>query len=343
MLRADLDQELPIAPGRLGECRDLVRGARRGGGEHDRHHREQAALGRRLAAAHLRLEGEQPHERLGAGQPADEARRGGLELEPEEQLPLEPISRARARPRRRRSPPVASAARKRTIDRPSAACARSARTARQALRLLHARRRLRHAGRRLGGAEVEQRRPPQRGRRVLLQRPAQESHRLLGRAAAVGPSRRGGQRIERPALTDGPVDGQQMGGRGLAAGGIARERAGGGQMQLHAVRPAGSSRGAPAGRSDGRSSAEAPDAGARPRSGRRPRPPPLRRSTPATSAVSARDASSPRIASARATAATAGGRALQPAGSRIGPPTAVPGRRSRRRRSLAPSSSAATS
>ena len=66
--------------------------------------REQAALRRRLAPAHLVLERQHPPERLGAGKPADHAGGGRLELEPEAQLPIEVRPPSRACPRRRRRP-----------------------------------------------------------------------------------------------------------------------------------------------------------------------------------------------------------------------------------------------
>jgi hypothetical protein len=82
VLGADLDQELPVSPRRLGERRDLRGGAGGRGGEHDRDHREQPALGRRLASADLLLERQQPLQGGPAGKSADHASGGGLELEP---------------------------------------------------------------------------------------------------------------------------------------------------------------------------------------------------------------------------------------------------------------------
>jgi hypothetical protein len=107
-------------------------------------------------------------------------------------------------------------------------------TARQALRLLHVTGRLGHAGSRLGRAEVEQERPPQRCRRFLLKRPAQESHRLVRRAAGARASRGLRQRIQRPLLAHraGRSAGQQVGGHVLAASRVSRQRASGGQMEL---------------------------------------------------------------------------------------------------------------
>ena len=294
------------------------------------------------------LERQQPLERLGTWKPADQAGRGGLELEPEEQLPIEVVGRRRATSSQAAIACGSSAARKRTMERPSAACARSAGLLdrRCACSMRPAASGMRAAD--SAAPRSSRSRPPQRGRRVLLERPAQESHRLLRRAAVAGPSRRGRQRIERPSLADGAggAGGQQVGGHALAPSRVARELTGGGQMELHPLGRRRSSPGAPAGRSGGRTSAAGPDAGARPRSTRPPRRPPRSRSTPATSAVSASEASSPRIASARATAATVGERRCSRAATNRatdGGPMAAIAPASRLARSAPRSSSAAMS
>ena len=199
-------------------------------------------------AADLRLERQQPPERLDAGQPADQARGGGLELEPQAQLPIE-LAGGRehvlAGGDGRRQLGGQEAHHRQAEGRVRAL----GRAARQALRLLHAAGRLGHAGGRLGRAELEQDRPPQRGGRLLLERPAQESHRVVGRAAVAGASRRRRERVERPLLTDraGGADGQQVGGGALAPSRVARQRTSGGQMAAARARPAGSSPRAPAG------------------------------------------------------------------------------------------------
>ena len=71
-------------------------------------------------------------------------------------------------------------------------------------------------------------------RRRLLERPAQEPHRLLGRPAVADPARRRRQRVERPSLADGPGGrrGQQVGGRALVPRRVARQLASRGQMEL---------------------------------------------------------------------------------------------------------------
>ena len=57
---------------------------------------------------------------------------------------------------------------------------------------------------------------------------------MIGGAALARPSRRRRQRVERPRLTDGAgrADRQQVDGRALVAGRVARQRTGGGEMQL---------------------------------------------------------------------------------------------------------------
>ena len=334
VLGADLDQQLPAAPCRLRERRDLVPRAGGGAGEDHGDHGEQAALRGRLAAAHLGLEREEPRERLGAGEPADQPRGGRLELEAQDQLAIEAVGG--------REEVLAGGDRLRQLPREEAhhrEAEGGVRTlggaARQSLRRFHAAGRLGQAGGRLGGAEVEQDPAPQRRRRRLVERAAQEPHRLVGRAAVAGQSRRGRQRRERPRLPDGPgrARGQQVGGRALGAGGVARQLGGGGEMQLRAL-----------GRRDRvlerllddrmdepRRKAGAQDLGLDQRVHRsarrlaRPRPRPQRRP--------------------RATRRRRGSRALAPrsrpsagvvaAGRpRSGPPTAGPARRSRRRRAL---------
>ena len=164
VLGADLDQELAISPRSLGERRDLDRGARGGGGEHDRHHGEQAALRGRLAAAHLLLERQQPPERLRRSEarrpagwrPPGTRARGAA---PDRGPPA--VSSA---PRRRRSPPAAP----RPGNAPWKGLAPHSRARSDCstgVRQLHATGRLGQracARGRLRRAEVEQDRPPQR-------------------------------------------------------------------------------------------------------------------------------------------------------------------------------------
>ena len=110
-------------------------------------------------------------------------------------------------------------------------------SARQALRLLHAAGGLWHASGRLRRAEVEQDRPPHRGRHFLLERAAKRSHRLVRRAAVAGLSCRSCQRIEGPLLANGAggARGQQVGGHTLTPSGVSRELTSGGQMQPHTL------------------------------------------------------------------------------------------------------------
>ena len=65
---------------------------------------------------------------------------------------------------------------------------------------------------------------PLRGRRVLLQRSAQEAHRMIGGAAVAGAACRRRQGVERPALARG-TGGQEVDRRALAARRVTRERA----------------------------------------------------------------------------------------------------------------------
>ena len=68
--------------------------------------------------------------------------------------------------------------------------------------------------------------------RVLLERPAEEAHRLDRRAADAGLSRRGRQRIERPLLPNGAggAGGQQVGGHTLEPSRVSCQLTGSGQM-----------------------------------------------------------------------------------------------------------------
>jgi hypothetical protein len=154
VLGADLDQQLPISPGHLGELRNLDRGAGGGACEHHRHHGEQTALRRGLTSAHLPLECQQPPKHLSAGKAAHHASGGGLELEPQEQLPIQAVCCVEYL--------VAGGDRCGQVGgnearHGEAECRLRAlgRTNRQAFRLLHPAGRLGHAGSRLSRAEVD--------------------------------------------------------------------------------------------------------------------------------------------------------------------------------------------
>ena len=298
------------------ERRDRVRRLGGRGREHERDQGEQAALGGGLAAAHLRLEREQPPERLDAGQPADQPRGGRLELQPEAQLPIEVVAAGRTSSQAATAP-GSSAARKHTIDRPRAACARSEglldRRCASSMRPVASGIRAADSA----APSSSRMRPPQRGGRLLLERPAEESHRVVGCAAVAGASR--GRRSARrtptahpPGRSRRPADerplarsepGPAPGARPAAtwscacsAGGIESSSA----CWMIGWRNRGGRRGRRSSASINASTASAA------RCGRRLRP--LR--------CPASEASSPRIASARATEPTIGGRRLSRAATK---------------------------
>ena len=204
-----------------------------------------------------------------------------------------------------------SAARKRTIERPSAACARSLgpldRSSACSMRPAAS------GMRAADSAAPRSSRIERRSEAGASSSSARRRNRTAWSGEPRSPARRADvrQRVERPSLADrsGGALGQQVGGHALAPRRIARELARGGEMQL---RPLGrrdrvlerllddrvhEARRRPGCKSSASISASTAAAAAS-------------RSTPATSAVSDREASSPRIASARATAPTAGGRRL---------------------------------
>ena len=230
VLGADLDQQPAVAPRRLGERRDLVRSAGGGAGEHHGDHREQAALGGRLAAAHLRFEREQPAERLHAGEPADQPGGGGLELERQPQLPIEPVRLARSSSLAAIAS-GSSAARKCTIERPSAACARS-------------------VGESTARAPPPCGRPPPAAGRRTRPRPGRAASRAAATpapprrargagTAPPGPGRRGRRRgaprrsaHRTPSARAAGPAASRWRGHALAPRRIPRQLAGGGQVQL---------------------------------------------------------------------------------------------------------------
>ena len=115
------------------------------------------------------------------------------------------------------------------MERPSAACARSVGVFDRRRASLHLAVGLGHA-RPLGGAELEQ------GRPCRAAGASSSSARRRNRTACSGEPRsaaaaRGRQHVERPALGDG-ADGEQVGGRALAARRVARQLAGGGDVEL---------------------------------------------------------------------------------------------------------------
>ena len=191
---------------------------------------EHAALGRRLAAPDFRLEREQAPERLDVGEPADQPSGGRLELERQPQLAVElAVGREHRLTGGHRLRELGGhEARERDADGGLRALRR---IARQPQRLLHVACRLGHARRRLGRAELEQRRPCQLGRRLLLERPPQEANRVVGGATGTGAARRFRQRVERPALAR-RRGAEEVDGRSLAPRRVARELAGSGEMQL---------------------------------------------------------------------------------------------------------------
>ena len=232
--RADLDQQLPVAPRRLARA---PRPRRRCGRWWRRRPARSCASRLRSAAVsprlHLGLEREQPRERLGAGEPADQAGGGRLELERPGAARDRGRRPSRGRPRRRRSPPAArrrGSAPSRGRGRPARArpgcstgvCASSMRPAASGMRAADsaAPSSSRIARRSAAGASSSSAR--RRKRTAWSGAPRSPAR----RAAAVSASNAQGS-------PTGPAGrGQQVGGRALAARRVARQRAGGGEMQL---------------------------------------------------------------------------------------------------------------
>ena len=235
MLGADLDQQLaipPAPPRRALRPRPQVRAG--GGGEHERDQRQQAALRRRLATAHLLLERQQPPE--GLARP--EARRPCGSRQPGTRAPGAAPGRGRrprpARPRRRRPRPAArppgnAPSRGRAPPaRARPACSR----ARCASSMLPT-----ASGRRAADSAAPSSSSSDRRSDAGA---SSSSARRRKRTACSGDPRSlarradARERVERPALTDGPggAGGQQVGGHALEPRRVARQLARGGQMQL---------------------------------------------------------------------------------------------------------------